>query len=59
MAKVRTFEDKLSPASTFGGNWVRKITEKDCTVSSGRGWSPERSRQRAEDSYDDKHRGRR
>ena len=57
MAKVRTFEDKISPAGTFSGNWVTTITEKDGTTSKGRGYTPEQSRQNAEDKYDDKHRG--
>jgi len=58
MAKVRTTEDKLSPASTFGGNWVTKIEDKDGTVGRGRGSTPESSRERAEDDYDTKIRGR-
>jgi hypothetical protein len=56
MAKVRTFEDKISPAGTFSGDWVTRIEEKDGTVSRGRGHTAEQSRQRAEDDYDDKHR---
>jgi len=29
MAKVRTHEDKISPAGTFSGNWVTKIEDKE------------------------------
>jgi len=57
MAKVRTFEDKISPAGTFGGNWVTRIEDKEGTVGRGRGSTPDQSREKAEDDYDTKTRG--
>jgi hypothetical protein len=57
MAKVRTHEDNISPASTFGGKYVTKIEGKSGTTGKGRGSTPEKSRERAEDDYDTKKRG--
>lgn len=56
MAKVRTYEDRISPSGTFTGPYYTEITERDGTKTSARGWTREQSRQNAEDRYDDKHR---
>jgi hypothetical protein len=57
MAKVRTTEDNISPASTFSGKYVTTIKDKEGTVGRARGTTRKSSRQKAEDDYDTKKRG--
>jgi hypothetical protein len=57
MAKVKHYEDNLSPASTFGGKHITDITTKNGDKFSGRGTTKEKSREAAEEKYDTDRRG--
>jgi hypothetical protein len=47
MGKSNTFKDNISPIGTFQGHWVTQITERDGTVTSGRGDTPQQSSEKA------------
>lgn len=57
MAKVEHHVDNISPASTFSGKHVTKITTKNGDTFTARGSTKEKSRENAEERYDTDRRG--